>query len=376
MSGMRAWLLLGVALAAACTSTAQSSTDLRARVAPAPTSLAARAWSPTITITRDGRPASAPLRLTIRKGSARRTFIPRAARPGTYRTRVAFPSDGRWTWAVTTVRRTLARGVIKVSSRVLFELPYDLAVAADGTVYFLDRSRVLLLDPATHRIRVYITTSSLELTAMVRLADGTLFVADLTRGRILRVDPAKRVTTVAEVPAPADLFADPAGKTLWVASIAGGVGVVRVEVASGRVEPFARVQGPHGIDRDQDGNFYVHDGNRISRVDGRTGSVMHFADVDGIKLLVAPDRSVYGIVGDPSGGRVIRAATDGSVSNVVGTGSLGPDRDGQALAAQILPSAVQFGTDGALLVAQVQPVPAIRRVDVAAGTITTLVRGR
>jgi glucose/arabinose dehydrogenase len=306
----------------------------------------------------------------------RRSFIPRAARRGIYRTRITFPSGGSWRWSVATGRRTLARGAISVSTLVRFQLPYDLAVAPDGTVFFLDRSRVLLLEPSTRRVRVYVNTPSIELTAMVRLADGTLFVTDLTRGRVLRIDPAKRITTVAEVPAGADLYADPAGTTLWVASIADGVGVVRVDVASGRVEPFASVQAPHGIDRDRDGDFYVHDANRISRVDGRTGAVTPFANVDGIKLLVAPDDSVYGIVGDPSGGRVVRVIPDGSVTTVVGTGSLGPDRDGPALAVQILPSAVQLAPDGALLVAQVEPVPAIRRVDLSAGTVTTLIRGR
>jgi hypothetical protein len=67
---------------------------------------------------------------------------------------------------------------------------------------------------------------------------------------------------------------------------------------------------------------------------------------------------------------------DGSVADVVGTGTLGPHRDGRALEAQILPSAVLLAPDGSLLVAQVEPVPAIRRVDLAAGTIETLVRGR
>ena len=55
---------------------------------------------------------------------------------------------------------------------------------------------------------------------------------------------------MARVAAPADLVADDTGRTLWVASIADGVGVFRVDVASGRAEPFADPDNPHGIDRD------------------------------------------------------------------------------------------------------------------------------
>ena len=156
---------------------------------------------------------------------------------------------------------------------------------------------------------------------------------------------------------------------------APGVGAVSVDVASGRVEPFASVEAPHGIDRDVAGNFYVHDGHAMNRIDGNTGALSHFADVDGIKLLVASDGSVYGVVGSPAGGRVVRVAPDGSVTTVVGTGSLAPHRDGPALEAGILPSAVQLAGDGSLIVTQVEPIAAIRRVDRADGTITTLARG-
>ena len=210
---------------------------------------------------------------------------------------------------------------------------------------------------------------------MERLDDGTLFVTDFPANRILRVDRAGRSSVVAEVAAPADLVVDPAGHTIWVASIAPGVGVVRVDVATGRVEPFADVEAPHGIDRDTAGNFYVHDGHAMSRIDGATGVVSRFADVDGIKLLVTPDGSVYGVVGSPAGGRVVRVAQDGSATTVAGTGSLGPHRDGPALEAGILPSAIQFAPDGSLIVTQVEPIPAIRSVDRPGGTITTLVRG-
>jgi hypothetical protein len=42
----------------------------------------------------------------------------------------------------------------------------------------------------------------------------------------------------------------------------------------------------------------------------------------------------------------------------------------------MLPSALAVARDGSLLVAQIEPIPAIRRLNVARGTISTLARGR
>ena len=88
-------ILLAVLALAACTSTASGNDGLRARVSPAPTTLRANAWTPSIALTAKGRAASARLALTIRRGGVSRTFAPRAVRKGSYRVRVAFPADGR-----------------------------------------------------------------------------------------------------------------------------------------------------------------------------------------------------------------------------------------------------------------------------------------
>jgi streptogramin lyase len=364
-------------LAISCAVAGASTHELRARVSPTPNSLTTRSWSPTIVLTESGRPASERLTLTIRKRAERRSFRPRATRRGSYRVRVVFPSDGRWSWTLAASRGTLARGAVTVSGRVTFDLPYDLAVASDGTLFLVDRSRVLALDPRTRRFRVHATLSgATELVALERLADGTLFVTDLPGNRVLRIDPSGRVAPVAKVAAPADLVADKAGRTIWVASIADGVGVVRVDVATGRVQPFATPFQPHGIDRDASGDFVVHDGHSVSRIDGTTGIVSPFAEVDAFKLLIAPDARIYGVEGSPRGGRVVRIAPDGDVTIVAGTGTLGPHRDGPALEARILPTAVELASAGSLLVAQVRPIPAIRRIDLATGQMTTVARGR
>jgi hypothetical protein len=131
----------------------------------------------------------------------------------------------------------------------------------------------------------------------------------------------------------------------------------------------------HGIDRDSAGNLFVHDSNRISRIDARSGRKTLFADVDAGKIITAPDGSLYAGVGSPAGGQIVHVLPNGTVTPVVGTGTIGPHADGLALEAQILPGAAQFAPDGSLVVTQTQPIPAIRRVDLATGRITTVVRG-
>jgi streptogramin lyase len=257
-----------------------------------------------------------------------------------------------------------------------FELPYDLVVARDGTIYFPDRARILRLQPSTGRIRVHRQVrGASELAGLARLDDGTLFAADLPSGRVLRVPPRGSAVTIATVPMPVDLLADDSGSTLWVASIADGVGLVRIDVATGAVEPFATVDKPHGLAHTANGDFVVHDGRGVSRVDGTTGAVGRLANVDAFKLVVAAGGTVYGATGGPKGGRVVRISPSGRVEPVAGTGRLGPHRDGRALGAPMLPSAVALARDGSLLVAQIEPIPAIRRVNLRAGTIMTLARG-
>jgi len=368
---MRTTVVALTLLAAACTTVGAGTDALRARVTPRPNALAQNVWTPTVTVTKSGRPTSAALALTIRKGSERRTVKPRATKRGTYSARVTFPSDGHWRWTLTSLGRTLSQGALRVG--LTFELPYDLAVASDRSIYFVDRGRVLQWQPTTRHVTLYARTPSDEVSALVRTADGTIYVADIPGGRILRVDPARRVTTVASVPAPGDMTIDPAGTTLWVGSIENGV--YRVDLSNGHVELIDHSIGVHGLDRDAAGNLYVHDANKISRIDARTGVKTTFSDLDGIKLLAAPDGSVYASAGGPAGGRIYRITPDGTATPVVGTGLTGPHRDGRALDAQIGPFATQFASDGALLVTQTQPIAAIRRVDLATGTITTLARG-
>ena len=257
-----------------------------------------------------------------------------------------------------------------------FVLPYDLVAAGDGTIYVTDRSRVLRVQPKSGRVTVHRRIAGAqELSGLARLADGTLLATDLPSGRVIRIPSRGAVTTVATVPDPVDLLADTAGTTVYVASIADGVGLLRVGLASGTVEPFAALDKPHGLDRLPGGDLVVHDGHSVVRVDATTGASTPFAKVDAFKLAAARNGSVYGATGSPTGGRVIRISPTGRVTRVAGTGRLGPHRDGRALQAPMLPSALVLARDGSLLVAQIEPVPAIRRVDLGRGTISTVALG-
>jgi streptogramin lyase len=257
-----------------------------------------------------------------------------------------------------------------------FALPYDLVLARDGAIYFTDGPRILRLAPKGGKVTIHRRLpGSTELVALARLADGTFLASDLPSGRILRVPPKGAVGIVATVPAPVDLLPDSAGTTVIVASIADGVGLVRLDLASGQVEPFADVDKPHGLDRLPNGDLVVHDGHAVSRVEPATREVTPFARVDAFELAVAPNGVVYGATGTPTGGRVIRISPSGAMTRIAGTGRLGTHRDGRALRAPMLPSALAVARDGSLVVAQIEPVPAIRRVSLARGTISTLALG-
>ena len=64
------------------------------------------------------------------------------------------------------------------------------------------------------------------------------------------------------------------------------------------------------------------------------------------------------------------------LTRVVGTGRIGPDRDGvKATTVGLLITDAAFEPNGPLVVAQTKPLPKIRRVDLETGRITTIVTG-
>ena len=207
---------------------------------------------------------------------------------------------------------------------------------------------------------------------------GNLYLADVHYGTVRRIDRRGVITTVLRLPGAVGVAVDLAGRYLAVGSIAKGV--LRIELVTGAQEPVVAVgehglQGPHGLAYDARGNLWIADpGGWLLRIDATTQEVQQVAHVSAGKVVPLADGGALLLSGGPSGGRVQRLAPDGKLTTVAGTGRLGPHRDGiAATRAGIMPTDAAMLAGGAILVAQAEPIPAIRRID-RNGKITTLVR--
>ena len=310
----------------------------------------------------------------------------------------------------------------------VLELPYDLAVDAEGQIYVADGllHQVLRVDPETGESEVFAGTgevgsdgdggpavdATLQEPVGIALApDGRLFLADFPANRIRAVAPDGTISTVAgtgregwtgdggravraDLGLPAHVALDPTGRYLAVPTL--GNLVRRIDLETGLIETVAgdgeqrttgeggpaakaSVESPHGAAYDEDGNLYFPDGQslirRVLAENGRIETAVDGLEGGAFKVLFAPDGTLYLITGDPSGGRVSRVAEDGSLEPVIGTGSLGASDDGmRATEIGILPSDIAFASDGALLFSQSEPEPAVRRVDPETGVVTTILR--
>jgi DNA-binding beta-propeller fold protein YncE len=195
---------------------------------------------------------------------------------------------------------------------------------------------------------------------------------------VRRIDTRGTITTVARVKAVAGVSVDPSGTTLAVASIE--LGVLRIDVASGRTETLAAIgeaglAAPHGVAYDARGDLWIADpGGHVFRVAAGSATLDAVASLDVFRIVPRADGSAYVVSGDPSGGKVQLLRADGTVAPVAGTGGLGRHVDGiPATRATMLPSDVAPLAGGALLVAQTQPIASVRRID-RAGRITTMIR--
>jgi sugar lactone lactonase YvrE len=280
---------------------------LSVTVAPKPAALeAGGVWQPMIRIRRGGRPlVGAHPVVVIAKGSARRSFAARPAGRGRYRARVAFPTSGRWTYAVRVGKRTVKLGSVTVRPTAV-----RLATAGDVVVD----------------------------------ADGSLVVADVQGNQVVRL-AGQNLTRLAKLDFPVEVALDPRG----------GIAVVteerRVEhISGGRVRTIAgtstagfsgdggpataaQLDQPTSIAYDASGDLFITElGGRIRRVAAATGTISTFAGVGGQGfggdggpavraqldrphgLAVAADGTVY--FGDTFNNRIRKVAPDGTISTV------------------------------------------------------------
>jgi hypothetical protein len=260
---------------------------------------------------------------------------------------------------------------------VHLELPYDMAIR--GRALFIadgERHQILRYDLVKRRLAVFAGTGATgtsgdggpalkarltEPSEVVFDAAGNLYFSDVNQGRVRRIDPRGRITTVARVRAAAGVAVDPTGRYLAIASIVSGV--FRMPLSGGPLERLApALQSAHDVTYDAAGNLYIGaPPGRAQRIDAATGTItMPFAQ-DGFKLVAAPDGTLYLMGGGPRGGRITQLDAHGKVLRTIGTG------------VGFLPSDVE-PVRGAILISQVQPTPAIVRLADGSSTRTIFVR--
>jgi sugar lactone lactonase YvrE len=281
----------------------------------------------------------------------------------------------------------LAGSAGAATAPVRLQLPYDLA-AAGSVVYIADgeRHQILRYDLAKRRLTVFAGTGATgtsgdggpalrarltEPTEIVRDRAGNLYFSDVNQGRVRRIDRKGTISTVARVRAAAGVSVDPTGRYLAIASIEGSV--YRLTLPAGPLERLAEnLNSPHDVTYDAAGNLYIGGYGQVRRIDAATGTIDTAFAHDGFKIVVAPDGTLYLMTGDPRGGKITHVDATGKVLQVIGTGRLGPHRATVPISrVAFLPSDVE-PVPGGILISQVQPVPAIRRLARGSSTLVTL----
>jgi sugar lactone lactonase YvrE len=263
------------------------------------------------------------------------------------------------------------------AKRPQFKVPYDVLPTAAGDLYISDgeSGQVLKYTQRTRRLSVYVALPARELVGLARLADGTLFVSDLAGGAIWRVDTRRRAKRLARVPASTELALR--GRTLYVGSLEDNK-VYAIDVRTGTRSELAAVDEPHGLALGPGPSLYVSSPpDSVKRINLNTGEVTTVVAGDAYKPLFGRNGTLYAIGGSAGGSTISRVESGGVLTRIVGTGRIGPDRDGvKATTVGLLITDAAFAPNGTLVVAQAKPRPKIRRVDLKTGIITTIVPGR
>ena len=186
--------------------------------------------------------------------------------------------------STSTSTSTTAPAPAKAPSLQTFEVPkgshpHDVAVAADGTVWYTGQGngRLGRLDPASGRVTEVALGSGSSPHGVIMGPDGAPWVTDTGLNAIVRVDPKSE--EVKRYPSPRagvgmhTAVFDRAG-VLWFTGNAGYYG--RLTVADGRVEVFEAPggSGPYGITVTPNGDVYYASlaQSHVARVDPKSGA--------------------------------------------------------------------------------------------------------
>ena len=271
-----------------------------------------------------------------------------------------------------------------------FTLPYALAYGLDGALYIGDggTGRILRYDFGSTRLTVF--ARGLRTPAHMIRSGAFLIASDLENHRVVRVDRRGRVTKLADVRAPVGVAQH--GTRIFVSSLESFI--VEVDLATRAVRRIAgdgtpestgdggpasaaQVETPHGIAADAGGNLYLDGAGTIRRIDAATGTISTVSREEAYSFEIGPDGTIWFVEGNPSGGSVRRLEPDGSATVLAGNGRLRPSADGPGPTRGLLPADALLTPNGrALLVAQTRPFPAVRRLDLRTGRLTTLFRSR
>jgi sugar lactone lactonase YvrE len=155
-----------------------------------------------------------------------------------------------------------------------------IAAAANGDLYFADQTRVGRIGRGGG-----VETLSTEVAAphaLVLRRDGSLLVSDSGNGRLLRIDPATRATTVA-----AGGLRNPLG-----AIEAADGSLLAVEFDSGRLLRIddrrvitESLRKPYALTQSADGSLYVVEGGDVRRPSGRIARVADDGSVLRLRLV-------------------------------------------------------------------------------------------
>lgn len=356
---------------------------------PPPALVAGRAWN-AVLVVRGARPAR--ISVSAVAGRRRVSNSARRWRGSRYRVRLVLPAAGRWTLSARLGRSRfrLGRVTVRAAPRppLLLNFPIEAALDPTGALLLVENGagRVLRIDPASGRSA---TLAPLPRPfGVARAPSGDLYVSEANTVR--RIDPARRVTTVAQADSDVGPVAiDAAGNVYFttrtrIFRIEGGTGPVTHYAGTG-VEGDggdgghalqAEFRQPHGLAIGADGALYVADtdNNRIRRIDPATRVITAFAAMRiPSGLGVGPDGALY--VAQPENHRVLRVDRTGNTTVAAGSGVRGSSGDrGSATAARLdVPVDVAVTTNGTLFIVQTGAAGRVRRVD-PSGRIETILR--